>query len=333
MTMMSKWFKNFGSPSFNLLSGALIMFAFIAILSFTGIEENNNPFDNKPIQVASPFTIPNEMIFAGESVPLDNFDTRESLDREMLVNAYWHSRTLLVLKKSKRYFAIIEPILKKYSIPEDFKYLPMAESGFENVVSGAGAAGVWQIVEKTAKEYGLEINDEVDERYHLEKSTEVACKFLLESYSYYNNWTLTAASYNVGRKGINDQIERQQVENYYDLLLNEETARYVFRVLSFKLIAQNPEAYGFQLESGDYYPPMPNYEVKVDSAVTNFAQFAASYSINYKILKLFNPWLRENFLTNKTGKSYMIKIPEGSKRSYPEIVGEINEESNGKNQP
>lgn len=331
--MFVTWAKKTGSPFIYIFTGALFMIVILVVLSFTGNEKGLRPPDIKPIQVASPFSLPDRMIFAGEPVPLDNYDTRESLDREMLVNAYWHSRTLLVLKKSKRYFATIEPILKKYGIPEDFKYIPMAESGFENVVSPAGACGVWQILEGTAKESGLEINDEVDERYHLEKSTETACKFFLASYAIYNSWTMAAASYNVGRKGINTQIERQQVKDYYDLLLNEETARYVFRILSFKLIEQNPEAYGFQLDSLDYYPPIPCYEVKVDSSISNFAQFAAGYSINYKILKLFNPWLRDNFLTNKTVKTYMIKIPEGSKRSYPEFAGEINEESNDTAQP
>jgi hypothetical protein len=169
----------------------------------------------------------------------------------------------------------------------------------------------------------------VDERYHLEKSTEVACKFFLESYAKYHNWTLSAATYNVGRKGIQNQIDRQLVSNYYDLLLNEETGRYIFRILAFKLIAENPKQFGFQLEDSDYYPAMPLYEVKVDSSITNLAEFAGRYSINYKILKFFNPWLRENFLTNKTGKTYLIKIPEGSRRSYPELAAGINEETDG----
>lgn len=326
--MKNKWFKTVTSPVMFILAGAIAGMVVLSIQSFSN--KNEYPASNagKPVQVAAPFTIPSRLVFAGEPVPLENFDTRESLDRELLVNAYWHSRTLLVLKKSKRYFAIIEPILKKYGIPEDFKYVPMAESGFDYTVSPAGAAGVWQLVEATAKEYGLEINNEVDERYHLEKSTEAACKFLLESYNLYKNWTLAAASYNVGRKNINNQIERQQVNNYYDLLLNEETARYVFRLLAFKLISENPGAFGFYLDNDDYYPSIPVIEVKVDSSISNIARFASSYSINYKILKHFNPWLRENYLTNKSGKTYLIKIPEGSKRSYPEMAANVNEELN-----
>ena len=329
--MMSNWIKR---PAFSILyvaSGLLFGIALLSTLSFTNVVDGEKPAGNKPVQVATPFVIPEMMSFAGEQVPLGNFDTRESLDREILVNAYWHSRTLLLLKKSKRFFAAIEPVLKKYGIPEDFKYIPLAESGFENIVSPAGASGVWQILENTAKEYGLEVNNEVDERYHLEKSTEVACKFFLESYNEYKNWTLAAASYNVGRKGIQYQIDRQQVSNYYDLLLNEETARYIFRILAFKLIAENPQQFGFQLEEDDYYPALPLFEVKVDSSISNFAEFAGLYSINYKILKFFNPWLRENFLTNVAGKTYLIKIPEGSRRSYPELAAGINEESDDGN--
>jgi membrane-bound lytic murein transglycosylase D len=329
--MMSSWIKRPVFPILYVLSGLLFGIALLSTISFTNNDGGENPAGGKPVQVATPFVIPDKMIFAGEEVPLDNFDTRESLDREILVNAYWHSRTLLVLKKSKRYFATIEPVLKKYGIPEDFKYIPLAESGFENIVSPAGASGVWQLLEGTAKEYGLEVNDEVDERYHLEKSTEVACRFFLESYEKYKNWTLTAATYNVGRKGIQSQIDRQQVSNYYDLLLNEETARYVFRILAFKLIAENPQQFGFQLEESDYYPALPLYDVKVDSAIPNLAEFAGRYSINYKILKFFNPWLRENFLTNEARKTYLIKIPEGSRRSYPELAAGINEESDGGN--
>ncbi len=326
--MKNKWLKTLTSPVIFILTGAIAGFILISIQSFS--DKDGYPVTNtgKPIQVAAPFTMPSRLVFAGETVPLENFDTRESLDREILVNAYWHSRTLLVLKKSKRYFAVIEPILKKYNIPEDFKYIPMAESGFDFTVSPAGAAGVWQLLETTAKEYGLEINNEVDERYHLEKSTEAACKFLTESYNLFKNWTLAAASYNVGRKNISNQIERQKVNNYYDLLLNEETARYVFRILAFKLISQNPNAFGFHLDDDDYYPSIPVVEVKVDSSITNIARFASSYSINYKILKYFNPWLRDNYLTNKSGKTYLIKIPEGSKRSYPEMAANVNEELN-----
>lgn len=260
------------------------------------------------------FSLPEHLTFAGEPVPLDNFDTRESLDKELLVNGYWHSRTLMVLKKSKRYFETIEPVLKKYGVPDDFKYLAMAESGFENVVSPAKAVGVWQLLEGTAEEYGLEVNADVDERYNLEKSTEVACKYLLESYKVFGSWTMAAATYNAGRKGLETQIDKQKVTGYYDLLLNDETARYVFRLIAHKLICEDPSSFGFRLEETDYYPLIPLHDVEIDSAIPNIADFALQNETNYKIIKQFNPWLRQNYLPDRPGKVYRIKIPDSGER-------------------
>lgn len=226
-----------------------------------------------------------------------------------MVNTYWQSQTLLLIKKSKRYFSVIEPILEKNGIPKDFKYLPLIESGFSNVVSPSGAAGFWQFKEETAKELGLIVNKEVDERYNLSKSTEAACKFLIKSYLIYHSWTLAAASYNNGRHAINIQIDKQKIKNYYDLLLNDETARYIFRILAIKTILNNPEKYGFYLKDSDYYGSFKLDTVKVDSSVKSFADFAKLYNLNYKMLKFFNPWLRDNFLTNKEKRTYYINIP------------------------
>jgi membrane-bound lytic murein transglycosylase D len=292
-----------------LFAGGILFSA----LSFT----NNDCSDSLPSRMLSltkSFSLPQQLEFAGEPVPLDNFDTRESLDRELLVNGYWHSRTMLVLKKSKRYFEIIEPVLKKYNVPLDFKYLAMAESGFENVVSPAKAAGFWQLLESTAKEYGLEVNADVDERYNLEKSTEAACKFLLESFRKYGSWTMAAATYNGGRDGLDKQIEKQQTGNYYDLLLNEETARYLFRIIAHKLIVENPGDYGFQLDDDDYYPVIKTHEIAVDTAITNIAAFALSYSTNYKIIKYLNPWMRQNYLPDRSHKVYYLTIPDEGER-------------------
>ena len=232
--------------------------------------------------------IPESLEFAGEKVPLMNFDTRESLDRELLVNTYFHSQTLLYIKKTPRYFPVIEPILEEYNIPEDFKYMPLAESGLSNAISPANAVGYWQLMKGTAIENGLEVNSEVDERYHLEKSTVAACKYLQKSYKKYQNWTMVAASYNNGRRGVDRQIQRQDETNYYDLLLNEETARYIFRILALKTILQEPEKYGFYFDEEDLYKPLESYEVIVDTAVTSFADFAKSFNTNYKILKFLN---------------------------------------------
>ncbi len=268
-------------------------------------------------------SIPDQLSFAGEQVPLDFFDVRESLDQELLVNTYWQSKTLLFIKRANKYFPIIEPILKENGVPDDFKYLALAESDLTNAVSPSGAVGIWQLLKGTAKDYGLEINDEIDERYHLEKSTEVACQFLKDSYEKFGSWTMAAASYNVGRRGLVKQVNRQKQNDYYNLLLNSETGRYVYRVLAIKMILENPDQYGFHVREQDVYINIPTYEVEVDSSVTDFADFAEHFSVNYKVLKYFNPWLRDSFLTNKNEKKYYIRIPQKGYRSYSKIIDYI----------
>jgi hypothetical protein len=291
----------------------LVVGILLTVQSFTDTGDNHALSERVP-SLNTSLLLPDQLTLAGEPVPLNNFDTHESLDKEILVNGYWHSRTIMVLKKSRRYFETIEPILKKNGVPDDFKYLAMAESGFENVVSPARAAGVWQLLEDTAEEYGLEVNNDVDERYNLEKSTETACKYLLESYRIFGSWTVAAATYNAGRKGLEAQIAKQKTENYYDLLLNDETARYVFRLIAHKLITENPSAYGFHLEDRDYYPLIPVQVVAVDSAIPDIAEFALQYETNYKIIKQFNPWLRQNYLPDSPSKVYHIRIPESGER-------------------
>jgi hypothetical protein len=242
-------------------------------------------------------------------MPLYNFDTRESLEREILISAYRHSSTILIIKRANRYLPSIEKILKKNNVPDDFKYLVAAESEYSNMISPAGATGFWQIMPETGKEEGMEINTVVDERYDVEKSTEFACDYFLKSYEKFGNWTLAAASYDGGRAGIDEQIEIQNQHNYYDLLLNEETARYIFRVVAYKLIISDPASYGFNIGKDDLYPEMKYFEVKVDTAVTSFSEFAQKFATNYKMLKLLNPWLRKPYLTRKPNKEYLIKIP------------------------
>jgi len=267
-----------------------------------------------------PFTIPDLVTFAGERLPLENFDTRESLEREILVSAYRHSSTILIIKKANRFNPIIEKILAKNGIPEDFKYLVAAESEYANVISPAGATGFWQIMSPTGKEQGMEINSIVDERYDIEKSTQFACDFFKKSYEKFGNWTLVAASYNGGRAGIDLQIEIQNQNNYYDLLLNEETARYIFRVVAYKLIIQDPAAFGFDIKERDLYPEMKYYEVKVDTAISDFSAFAGKFNTNYKLLKYLNPWLRKSYLTPKVNKAYTIKIPAEGMRNPERTV-------------
>jgi hypothetical protein len=248
-------------------------------------------------------------------MPLDNFDTRESLERELLTSAYRHSSTILIIKRANRYFPVIEKILKKNDIPDDFKYLAAAESEYSNMISPAGATGFWQIMQETGREEGLEINTVVDERYDIEKSTQFACDYFRKSYEKFGNWTLAAASYNGGRAAIDEQIQIQKQNNYYDLLLSEETARYLFRAVAYKLIITDPESYGFTIDKDDLYPPLKYFEVKVDTAITDFTRFAELYGTNYKLLKFLNPWLRKPFLTPKPGKAYFIKIPAEGMRN------------------
>lgn len=253
--------------------------------------------------------IPENMSFAGEPVPLHDFDFHDRIDRELTINTYWQSNTTLLHKRAHRWFPVIEPILKKNAIPDDFKYLALIESGLSNTVSPAGATGFWQLMEDPAKRYGLQVDKEVDERYHVEKSTEAACKYLHEAYSVLGSWTMAAASYNMGINGVKRQVEKQKMSNYFDLQLNEETSRYVFRILAVKAIMEHPQDYGFYLRKKDLYPPYKTYEITIDTAVADFTDFALKNNVNYKILKIFNPWLRQSFLTNKEKKKYSIKLP------------------------
>jgi len=254
--------------------------------------------------------VPTDLNFAGEQLPLDNPDIYERMDRELLVNTYWQSNGLLMFKRAQKYFPIIEPILKENGIPEDFKYLAVIESGLTNAVSPAGARGFWQIMKTTGRENGLEINSNVDERYHLEKATKVASKYLKEAKAKFGNWTLAAASYNAGKAGIGRRLEEQNVSDYYDLLLGEETGRYMFRIVALKEILNNAEKYGFTFKEKHLYEFVPTTKVKVDTAVTDFTRFAEKFGINYKILKRHNPWLREPHLNNKSRKLYQIAIPK-----------------------
>ncbi|MFD0837024.1 lytic transglycosylase domain-containing protein [Mariniflexile aquimaris] len=254
--------------------------------------------------------VPSYLDFAGEPMPLKSPDILERMDKELLVNTYWQSNGLLMFKRAKKYFPIIEPILAKHGIPEDFKYLAVIESGLTNAVSPAGARGIWQIMPATGRENGLEVNDNVDERYHLEKSTEVACKYLLKSKEELGSWTLAAAAYNAGNAGISRYLREQNVKNYYDLLLGEETGRYIFRIVALKEILTNPAKYGFNFREKDLYNNVPTYKVEVKTEIHDFTKFAEEYGINYKILKIHNPWLREPKLNNRSGKSYTIEIPE-----------------------
>jgi hypothetical protein len=275
---------------------------------------NSNPDEDFPqgYKIVSP-EMPNYLEFAGEKIPTENFEVYERMEREFLSNTYWHSATILAIKRANRWFPLIEPILKKNNIPDDFKYLAVAESNLENVISPAGATGFWQFMKPAGEKYGLEINSLVDERYDVEKSAEAACKYLRDSYDMFGSWIVAAASYNMGQDGVKNQRERQKVKNYFNLVLNSETSRFVARIVSLKYILQNPEKYGFDIKSEDKYKPIEYSEVTLDSSVADLADYAKRLGINYFILKMYNPWLRDNYLSNKTKTAYTIKLPkEGS---------------------
>jgi membrane-bound lytic murein transglycosylase D len=287
---------------------------FITILSITffnavyisDVPSEKNTADSYTIKALK---IPDELTFAGEKVPTELYDIKERMDRELLVNTYWQSNGLLLIKRAHKYFPIIEPMLKKYGIPDDFKYLAVAESGLENNSSSAGAAGFWHFLKSSAKEYGLEVNQNVDERYNLEKATKVAADYLKKSKKRFGTWTLAAAAYNAGNARIARNLKKQQVTDYYDLLLNNETSRYVLRIVALKEVLSYPKKYGFEFDKEDLYTYPETRTVKVDTVITNIASFAKGFNINYKELKLHNAWLRENKLNNKSRKSYKITIP------------------------
>lgn len=300
-----------------LIASLLMVFTAGLILIYSFTNENSDPEKHSGKQVSNfsvyPPSVPDKVEFAGEKAPLEIFYVKESLDRELLVNTYWHSSTILLLKRANRWFPVIEPILKENNIPDDFKYLALIESGFTNVVSPKGASGFWQFLDKTGREYGLEVNDFVDERYHVEKSTMAACKYFHESYDEYGSWTLVASAYNAGKRRISQSLEQQKTKSYYDLYLNEETSRYVYRIMAIKTICEDPAAYSFMLEKEDYYTPLQLKKLEVSEPIESLAELAQAHQISYKMLKELNPWLRDRSLPNSSGKKYTISLPMDSK--------------------
>ena len=284
----------------------LLSITFFNAVYISDVPSEKNTADTYTIKALK---IPDELTFAGEKVPTELYDIKERMDRELLVNTYWQSNGLLLIKRAHKYFPVIEPMLKKYGIPDDFKYLAVAESGLENNSSSAGAAGFWHFLKSSAKEYGLEVNQNVDERYNLEKATKVAADYLKKSKKRFGTWTLAAAAYNAGNARIARNLKKQQVTDYYDLLLNNETSRYVLRIVALKEVLSYPKKYGFEFDKEDLYTYPETRTVKVDTVITNIASFAKGFNINYKELKLHNAWLRENKLNNKSRKSYKITIP------------------------
>ncbi|MBK7410281.1 MAG: lytic transglycosylase domain-containing protein [Saprospirales bacterium] len=286
-----------------VVAGILLLFM---LASKSSIETGGSSPSHQPIPAIDKN---HEYSFAGEPLPIDNFDVAERLERELLVNAFFHSNTILSIKMASRYFPVIEQILKEEGVPEDLKYLAVAESGLRQATSLADARGVWQFLKDTGVEYGLEVNSEVDERFHLEKSTRAACAYFKNLKGRFGTWTLAAAAYNMGGSNLSETMESQRAKTFFDLNINEETSRYIFRVVALKEVLIDPEKYGFSIPEDQLYQPLDRYRViEVKEAVKNWGDFAAEYKTNYRILKIYNPWLRDSKLTNKTGKTYEIKV-------------------------
>lgn len=290
-----------------------LFFALITSILFltnaTYIQESNAPLNTSDTYKIKALKLPKNLNLAGERVPLEKEDIKERMDRELLVNTYWQSNGLLLIKRANKYFPLLEPLLKKYGLPDDFKYLCVAESALIDETSSAGAAGFWHFLKGTGKEFGLEINANVDERYDIEKSTKVAAAYLKKAYQRFGTWTLAAAAYNAGNARVAKSIKSQGVTSYYDLLLPDETERYVLRIIALKEVLSHPKKYGFIFDKNDLYNLPKTRTVKVDTVIQNIAMFAKKFDTNYKELKLHNPWLRQNKLNNKSRKLYEIKIP------------------------
>lgn len=306
----------------------LISFGVIVVLSFAfyGISKTNKEDKIETTQedilsydnvLATP-PIPKTVQFCGEEVPINIYYVREGLEKELIIHCYQHSRTIQTFKRSTRFFPEIEKILKEEGVPEDLKYLCVAESSLENVVSPSAAAGFWQFMESTGKNYGLEINDNVDERYHVEKSTRAACTYLKALKEKFGTWALAAAAYNMGENGLQKRITEQSVDNYWDLYLNTETSRYVNRIISYKLMFEEPEKYGVKLKLTECYRPIPYTEVSIDSTIPSLLDFAKANNILYRELKEMNPWLRDKVLPVKE-KKYSVRVPVKTKSTYEEL--------------
>ena len=300
---MNTWMSGFNLMAFCFFS--FMLSSFLQPVEKDDSKEVLTPQKIKPVDLKSSFN------FAGEELPLDNFDVKERLDREMHVNTFWQSSTILNIKNAAKYFPVIEKILEEQGVPQDFKYLAVAESALRHASSPAGARGFWQFLRPAAREMGLEVNTDIDERYNIELATRAACEYIKQNYSRFGNWTLAAAAYNTGPTRLKSELEDQMESSYYDLNLSEETMRYVFRIVALKEIMTHPDEYGYLIDTGDIYRPLNDYTVlEVDYQIDDLAEFAHENGITYRMLKVYNPWMRTGKLPNRSRKLYHIKIPK-----------------------
>jgi hypothetical protein len=277
--------------------------------------ENDVSYTNRNFSVLG-LNIPANLDFCGERIPSNDFKIRKDLEREFYNNAYWKAHSLVLFHKAQRWFPYIEPILREENVPDDFKYLAVIESHLSNATSPAGAAGFWQLVPFSARNYGLEVNENVDERFNLEKATRAACAHLREAHAIFNNWTLAAAAYNRGIGGIQKALEGQKADNYFDLLLNPETGSFVYRILAYKTLLSSPAHFGIKDKKWKYFPKIPFTVYTVDSTINDLATFAKKIGCSKITLKVFNPWLISNKLPNASHQLYHIKIPKDKTADY-----------------
>jgi len=265
-------------------------------------------------QVVKVPAIPRSLSFAGEDVPLNYFDVKESIQRELMVISYWHASITYIIQLNNRYKDEIKAILKEEGLHEDFYYLCIAESGLQPVVSSANAGGYWQFLAGTAKEYKLIVDEEVDERYNIEKSTRAAAAYFKKAYAEFGTWTMAAASFNIGMSNVRYRMKMQSLKNYYDMQFPEETARYVYRALAFKILLEDPRRFGFYIGAEDLYKPLEYKEVTVKGVVENWSEFAAKHNTNFKLLKMYNQWIRSNKLENRQNHTFVVKVPKEGTR-------------------
>jgi len=306
-----------------IIGGSLLLFTCaISICAIVAVKNQEKEYLSLFFRHTKVFApeVPEKASFAGEEVPMDLYYVREAFEREILANTFMHSSSIMMFKRANRWFPVIEPILKKNGIPDDFKFLAIAESNLVNVVSPAGAEGYWQFIKATGQKYGLEINEKVDERYNMEKATQAACEYFMDAYQKFNSWTLVAASYNRGLDGLQKALDFQKVSNYYDLYLNDETSRYIFRIMAIREVYNQPVRYGFYLREHDFYPQIPVRLVTIDSGIKNLPAFARTLGINYRILREMNPWIKNYTLPNISKKSYCFKIPMEGALSYEALT-------------
>ena len=293
----------------------IVILALMASLNADTLKSNNSNVTalrdstNQYFQVVKNPHIPNQIFFAGEEVPISEEDSRERFEIELIRNCYYHSSSLMHLKRAGRYFPIIEPILKAHNVPDDFKYLAVAESDLTNAVSPAGAKGLWQFLELAGKEYGLTITATVDERFNVEASTVAACKYLLYLHRRFGSWSLAAAAYNAGPTKLAAELKSQGESTYYALNLNQETSKYVFRIAAIKQIMENAELYGFFIKPQDIYVPFgAKKSITVTSSITNLGNWSREHGMTYRELKYYNPWLRSDKLEVEPNQSFVLKV-------------------------